>query len=66
MNSCLWKAVGFLEISYNKVEKENADLKRKMRVKKIVLVVNGCICPALGTVGAVLPILLQSDESIYI
>ena len=43
MNSCLWKAVGFLEISYNKVEKENADLKKKMRVKKIVLIVIGCI-----------------------
>ena len=66
MNSCLWKAVGFLEISYNKVEKENADLKKKMRVKKIVLIVIVCICLALGTVGAILPIPLQSDENIYI
>ena len=46
MNSCLWKAVGFLEISYNKVEKENADLKRKMRVKKIVLIVIGVLSGA--------------------
>ena len=66
MNSCLSKAVGFLEISYNQVEKENADLKKKMRVKKIVLILIGCICPTLGTVGAIRPILLQSDESIYI
>lgn len=29
----------------------------KMKLKKILLVISGCICVALGAVGAVLPIL---------
>ncbi len=36
---------------------KNGDLKEKMGIKKIVFIVVGCICLALGTVGVVLPIL---------
>lgn len=42
---------------YRKKKREKGDLKEIMGIKKIVLIVVGCICLALGTVGVVLPIL---------
>jgi hypothetical protein len=44
-------------VRYRKKKREKGDLKEIMGIKKIVLIVVGCICLALGTVGVVLPIL---------